>query len=162
MSNKNLDRPWCIGKREVTIAGNFVPLSGSGTIVASKVQGLGFGFKPDKSTGVMALAAQPGNNPTTLTTPGILRTGTGVYTIVFEDPYLELLSFQCELACVSGGVNSFAQMLEPVTGLATANTGPTVTITIVNGSGTPVEGATTQRLYFIATFRDSTVGYVKP
>lgn len=160
MSDKNMDRPWVVGKRQIELRGSFKVLSGAGTIDATKVTGLGFGFAP--VNGVMALRAQPQNNPTPLSTPGILRTNTGLYTITFENPYLELVSFHPHLATAAGGVNLFAQAIEPVTGTNTAQTGPTITVQLVNGSGAATEGATTQRLHFVAVFRDSTWSYQKP
>lgn len=160
MSDKNLDRAWTIGKRSIRIAGSFQVLSGAGTIVASKVTGLGFGFAP--VNGVMALRAQPGNNPTPLTTPGILRPGTGLYTIIMENPYLGCDSFTCCLAVPAAGAQLWAVPVEPITGLGTAGTGPTFTILLMNNAGTPTDGLTTERVHFDIIVRDSTVSFSKP
>lgn len=160
MSDKNLDRAWTIGKRSIRIAGSFVPLAGAGTVVATNVRGLGFGYAP--VNGLMALKAQPGNNPTPLTVPGILRTGVGVYTIILENPWLGCDSFTVSLGVPVAGVQLWAWPVEPITGMATAGTGPTFTILLANNAGTPTEGAVTQRVHFDIIVRDSTVSFNKP
>jgi hypothetical protein len=160
MADKNLDVPKVIGKRLIKIVGSFQALAGAGTVIASQVRGLGFGYAP--VNGVMALRAQPGNNPTPLTTPGILRTGTGLYTVTLENPYLECVKFMCNLGIPAAGVNLYAVPVEPTTGFATAQTGPTVTILLQTATGTPTDGANTERVYFSLSVRDSTTGYQKP
>ena len=166
MSNRRLDRPWCVGERLILVCGSFVPLTGAGTVVASTVKGLGFGYAPN-SSGVMALRATPGNNPVPLSTPGITRVSAGLYSIVFEDPYLDVEFFDAILAgpatgIASGGKALSAQPVEPVAGLATANKAPTAQVVIVDNTGTPTEGIANCRLYFELWFRDSTAQYAKP
>lgn len=166
MSNRRLDQPWTVGQRKIIVSGSFVPLTGAGTVAASTVRGLGFGYAPD-STGVMALRAAPGNNPVPLSTPGIVRTGTGLYTIVLEDPYLSLEFWTPSLAgpatgIATGGSALFAQPVSPATGTGTASTGPTLTVVIVNNAGVPTECIAGCRVHFEAHFRDSTEQYTKP
>jgi len=160
MSNRNHDKlHGLIGPGKIIVDGSFVPLTGAGTVDATKVTGLGFGYAPVK--GVMALITPPQNNPIPLSTPGIVRTGTGLYTITFEDPYLEVVSFRCDLAVAAAGSALRAVPVEPITGTSTANTAPTITIVILNGA-TPTDAAASQRVHFHAVFRDSTTRYQKP
>src|SRR6185437_15287584 len=54
MSNRNHDKlHGLIGPGKIIVDGSFVPLTGAGTVDATKVTGLGFGYAPVK--GVMAL-----------------------------------------------------------------------------------------------------------
>lgn len=161
MSNKNLDaKHYVIGKRIIRVSGSFVPLTGAGTIVASSVTGWGFGYAP--VAGVMALRAQPQNNPTPLTTPGIVRNSAGLYTITTEDPYLEVKWFDCNLAGPAAGTALWAQPVEPVANTGVANKGVAVQVLITNNAGTPTDANANMRLYFAIEFRDSTVLYQKP
>lgn len=162
MSNRNLDQSYCVGKRLIDIMGSFVPLTGAGTVVASTIKGLGFGYAPN-SSGVMVLRGLTGgNNPVPKSTPGVVRTGTGVYTITFEDVYADCIDAGCDLAVPAGGSALWVQPVEPVTNLNTAFTAPTLTMTIINSSGTPTDAAGSSRIYFRCTFRDSTVQFFKP
>lgn len=143
-----------------------MPLTGAGTVLASAVKGFGFGYAPNAS-GVMALRGTPGNNPVGLSTPGITRTVAGTYAIVFEDPYQDVEYFDAILAgpvtgIAAGGKQLSAQPVEPVAGLATANTAPTAKVVIVDNTGGVVEGIASCRLYFEIWFRDSTVQFQKP
>src|ERR1700722_7515886 len=165
MSNRRLDRPWTIGERIIVVQGSFVPLTGAGTVRASAVRGLGFRYSP--VAGVMTLRGAPGNNPVPLSTPGITLGTTGLYSIVFEDPYQELVFFDAVLAgpatgIATGGSALQAQPVVPETGVATAATGPTLQVVIVNNAGTPTQCVANCRLFFEAHFRDSTVQYQKP
>lgn len=162
MSNHNFDRPWCLGKRKIDFSGSFVPLTGAGTIDATKVTGLGFGFAFSQVTGVVALRSQPANNPTPNTTPGILRTGTGLYVVTFDDTYQDVDAVSVDLAAPVSGSALWAQAVEPIANLATANKGPALSILIVNNAGTPTDAAANMRLHFIVVFRDSTVQRAKP
>jgi hypothetical protein len=110
----------------------------------------------------MALRAQPGNNPTPKSTPGILRTGTGLYTLIPEDTYIDCNYFGADLAAPAAGSALWAQPVEPVANLNTAQTAPTLSILIVNSSGTPTDAAANMRMYFEIEFRDSTVQFNKP
>lgn len=161
MSNRDYDKlGGVIGKGLIPIWGSFVPLTGAGTVVASNVRGFGFGYAP--TNGVMKLKAQPQNNPTPLTTPGILYVSAGLYSVTLEDPYLDCVRFGCDLALPATGANLSAVPVEPIVGINTANTGPTFKILLQNAAGSPTEGATTQRVYFAMLMRNSTVGYQKP
>jgi hypothetical protein len=160
MSTRNNDTGWCIGKRLVEVCGSFIPLTGAGTILATGVKGLGFGFAP--VNGVMALRAQPQNNPTPKSTPGILRTGTGLYTLIPEDTYIDCNYFGVDLAVPVAGSALWGQPVEPIINLNTAQTAPTHSILIVNNAGTPTDAAASMRMYFELQYRDSTVQYNKP
>lgn len=163
MSNRQaMWHGWDLDPRTIRVVGSFVPLTGAGTIDATKVTGFGFGFALSQSTGVVATKAQPQNNPTPLTTPGIVRANTGLYTITTEDPYLELVAFHCDLAGPVGGTALWIQPVEPVANLATAGKGVAAQVLIVNSSGTPTDANANMRVYFGLAFRDSTVGFRKP
>jgi hypothetical protein len=160
MTTRNLDTGWTIGKRLVEVCGSFIPLTGAGTILATGVKGLGFGFAP--VNGTMALRAQPGNNPTPKSTPGILRTGVGLYTVIPEDTYIDCNYFGADLAAPVAGSALWAQPVEPVANLNTAQTAPTCSVLIVNNAGAPTDAAANMRMYFCLQFRDSTVQFNKP
>ena len=159
MANRNFDVAWSIGKRLIDIIGSFVPLTGAGTIVASSVKGLGFGYAP--VAGVMAL--QTTGRPGITSGPGgILRTGVGMYTIQADDSYQDLNFFDCTLAAANtSGTGLWAQPVNNATGF-TPGVGPTVTMLIVNSSGTPTEATAGQRVYFDLQLRDSTTQFNKP
>lgn len=158
MSNRNLQSSWVIGERIIDLAGSFVPLTGAGTIVASNVRGLGFGFAP--SAGTMALQGRIASSPLT-STPGILRTGTGLYTITFEDSYIEAVAVGVDLAVASASAN-WAQPLEPIANQGSSTLAPVLSVQIINSSGTAVDSAANCRLHFFIRFRDSTTRYNKP
>jgi hypothetical protein len=161
MSTRNYDTGWCVGKRLIDISGNFVPLTGAGTVVASTVKGFGFGYAP--VNGVMTLRPLTGgNNPVPKSTPGIVRSSTGLYAITFEDPYIDIVYFGVDLAAPSTGTALWAQPVEPVTGINTAFTAPTLSVLIVNNAGTPTDAAANMRIYFDVVFRDSTAFFQKP
>lgn len=160
MANRNYDTGWALGKRLISIEGNFVPLTGAGTIVASSVNGFGFGFAPN-AAGTMVLQPRLSSSPLT-STPGILRTGTGLYTLTLEDNYLGCNFFGCDLAAPVAGSQLWAQPVEPVANLGSSTLAPTFSILIINNAGTPTDAAANMRLYFSLTMRDSTVQRGKP
>lgn len=157
MANRRFDESYVIGVRIIDIMGSFATLAGAGTVIASSVKGFGFGYAP--INGVMTLQPTARNGITS--TPGILRTGTGVYTVTFDDSYADVIDIGSDLQVATGGSALWAQP-NPTTGLATSGTAPTCTFTIINSSGTPTEGGTTSRLNFRCTFRDSTTQFTKP
>jgi hypothetical protein len=159
VANKNLDTAYAIGKRLVGLEGSFVPLTGAGTIVAANVRGFGFGFAPN-SAGVMALQA-PLSGKGLTTTPGIIRAGTGLYTITFEDTYLAVNYFGADLAVPVAGSALWAQPVEPIN-IGSGTAAPAVQILIVNNAGAPTDASANMRVYFEIVFRDSNVQFVKP
>src|ERR1700690_3771350 len=111
MSNKNYDTAYAQGKRLIGIEGSFIPLTGAGTVVAANVRGFGFGYAPN-SAGVMVL--QPNLVVKGLTTtPGIVRSGTGLYTVTFEDTFLAVNYFGADLAAPVAGSALLAPPLQP-------------------------------------------------
>lgn len=158
MSNRQLQSSWVIGERIVDLAGSFVPLTGAGTVVAANVRGLGFGYAP--SAGTMTLQPKTALNPLT-TTPGIVRTGTGLYTVTFEDAYIEAVAVGVDLAVASASAN-WAQALEPIANQASSTQAPVLSLQIINSSGTAVDSAANCRMHFFIRFRDSTTRYSKP
>lgn len=161
MANKNFDQGFCIGKRLIEIAGSFIPLTGAGTVVASNVKGFGFGYAPN-SAGVMTLQPNVASKSFLTTTPGIVRTGTGLYTVTLEDNYLDVNLFSADLAAPVAGSALWAQPVEPVANLGSSTAAPVFSILIVNASGTPTDAAANMRMYFALQMRDSTTQRVKP
>lgn len=161
MANRNFDTGYVIGKRLIEISGSFVPLTGAGTIVASSVKGFGFGFAPN-SAGVMALQPNVQSKSFLTTTPGILRTGTGLYTITLEDPYLDCNYYGADLAAPVAGSALWAQPVEPVANLGSSTAALVFSLLIVNNAGTPTDAAANMRMYFSMILRDSTAQRVKP
>src|SRR5437660_10084646 len=118
MSNRNADKARLIlGKRIWEFDGSFQALAGAGTVDASKVRGFGFGYVPQNGVVALKSAASPGVN----STPGIVRTGTGTYTITFEDPYIDFITAEAWLMTPGGTVND-AAIQATVTGLAASGT----------------------------------------
>jgi hypothetical protein len=161
MANKNFDQGYCIGKRLIEIAGSFIPLTGAGTVVASSVRGFGFGYAPN-SAGVTVLQPNATGKVQLTTTPGILRTGTGLYTLTLEDPYADCNLFSVDLAAPVAGSQLWAQPVEPIANLGSATAAPVFSILIINNAGTPTDAAANMRMYFALQMRDSTVQKVKP
>lgn len=159
MANRNFQTSWVIGERIVDIAGSFVPLTGAGTVVASTVRGLGFGYAP--SAGVMTLFGNVSTKSFLTTTPGIVRTGTGLYTVTLEDPYIEAKAVGCDLAVASASPN-WAQPIEPIANLASSTAAPVISIQIINASGSAVDASSGGRLHFFVSLRDSTTQFQKP
>ncbi len=69
MSHRSFDKLMTHGPRRILVAGSWAP-NGSSTIVASSVKGLGF---------------------------SVAWTSTGLFTITFQDAYVDLESFTCTL-----------------------------------------------------------------
>lgn len=159
MANRRFDRAYCVGERIVDIYGSFVTLTGSGTVAAATVKGFGFGYAPTAGKMALQSSARPGIN----STPGIVRVSTGLYSITFDDAYLDLTYFSAHYSAGStSGAAKFAQTINNATGLATSATAPTLQLIIVNGSGTPADGEAAGLINFHARFRDSTVQFSKP
>ena len=164
MANRRFNRNlYTIGEREILIAGSFVPLTTTGTITASSVTGLGFGYAPN-SAGTMALqtAARPGISGT----PGIIYTSPGDYAITLDDCYLEVTSVTGSIGNkygTNGAENLFFHVDDPPAATFSAGTATKITIHTVNSSGTHVDApATNMRVHFAILLRDSTVTYGKP
>ena len=157
MANRNLDQSWTFGKRIVEISGSF-GTNAAGAIVASAVKGLGFGYSPVNGTMTLKSAASPGVS----STPGIVRTTNGTYTVTLEDPYQDLIVAACDLQVNAASAN-WAQP-GPLTNTATAGVAPTITFFTINGTGNNIDVAqnTNSRVMFTLILRDSTVQYSKP
>jgi hypothetical protein len=160
VANRQFQTGWCLGERLIEISGSFVPLTGAGTVVASSVKGEGFGYAP--IAGVMKLQPNLASKNFLTTTPGIVRTGTGLYTVTMEDQYLDINDFTADLAAPIAGSALWAQPVEPVANLGSTTAAVVLSILIVNSSGTPTDAAANMRMYFSAIFRDSTTRFNKP
>jgi hypothetical protein len=165
MSNRNFDQGYTIGKRLIDVAGSFVPLTSStGTIVASKVKGLGFGYAP--IAGVMTLQTSARSGITS--TPGVAHPSGGLYTLTFDDSYREINVISCDLAAPSSGSALWSQPVEPWTNTgvlgAAAGIAPSIQLLTINSSGSPTDVGTPNafRLHFFVQFEDSTVQFQKP
>lgn len=160
MCSRNLDTGWCIGKRLIDIAGSF-GTNGSSTPAATSVKGLGFGYAPSDTTGVMAAKANSTNSPIT-TTPGVVRSTTGTYVVTVEDTFRDLNVLSCDLQVASASAN-WAQP-GPVASLAAATAAPNFTLFVINSSGATqdIASGASSRVHFFAQFSDSTVQFGKP
>lgn len=160
MANRQFQNGYVIGERIVDLVGSFVPLTGAGTVAASTVRGLGFGYAPSGSPGVMAL--QPRIAQSALTnTPGIVRTGTGLYTVTFEDAFLEAVGVSADLQVAAASPN-WVQVLGEVANQGSSTLAPVLSLQIINASGVAVDAAASGRVHFFIRFRDSTTRYGKP
>lgn len=161
MANTNFDRGHLlIGKRLVHIFGSFQLLAGSGTVVASSVKGLGFGYAPNLQ-GVMALKAGP--RPGITSTPGITYVSAGTYDITLEDSYIDAIDYEAHLIYPSGGtLTNAARMYTSPTNLGVGGLAPTFRVATIVTGGTLTDLGTTFRLGFHIWLRDSTVQFVKP
>jgi hypothetical protein len=159
MSNRNADKPRLIfGVRQWEIEGTFQALGGAGTVVASAVKGFGFGYAP--VNGVMALRTESVVSGVT-STPGIVRTGVGLYTITLEDPYIDYVTAMAWLMGPGPNAND-AQFQQTVSNLNTLNTAPTFTLVTSTTGGAAVDLGTTYNIGFRFVFRDSTRQFNKP
>lgn len=159
MSNRNYDKPALVlGKRLVEIVGSFVPLGGAGTIDPTLVKGWGFGFAP--TAGAMAL--KPSASPGIASTPGILRTGTGVYTLTLEDNYIDAILWESHIIRPAGTSTGGVSILTSPTNLGSGTLAPTFTLVTNSTVGTAADLGTTYRVGFRLWLRDSTVNYGKP
>lgn len=163
MANRNFDQGYVIGKRLIDIMGSFIALTGSGTITASSVKGLGFGFAP--VAGVMKAQTAPVRAGIT-STPGIARTGTGLYGVTLDDSYRDINFVSADLGAPVSGSGLWAQPVEPWTNTgalgAAVGIAPTVQFLIINSSGTPTDASGTMRMHFAIQCEDSTVQFSKP
>jgi hypothetical protein len=159
MSNRNADKARLIlGKRLWEIEGSFVALAGAGTVTASTVRGFGFGYAP--LNGVMTLL--PRATQGISSTPGIVRTGTGLYTITLEDSYIDYVTCAAWLMPPGGTVNDAAIETAP-TNFGVSGLAPTFTLVTYSGAtGTAADLGTTFTVCFRFVLRDSTVQYNKP
>lgn len=160
MSNRNADKATLIlGKRIWEIEGSFVcPVAGANPIVPATVKGLGFGYAFQGR----AMALKPtGQGQSGITsTPGILRTGAGVFTVTLEDPYIECIT---ALAWLSGPAGVNDAVVTTQANLNTVQVAPTFTIATYNGTtGTPADLGVTYTVNFRFKFRDSTANYGTP
>jgi|SRR5882757_2376281 len=159
MSSHNFTMPQCLDRGLVMLAGSFVPLTGAGTVVASSVVGQGFGYAKMNGVNTLQPAARPGINGT----PGIVRTGVGVYTITLDDSYVGVNYWDVNLAApTAAGTALNAVPVAGPTNLGAGGVAPVFTFVIVNGSGTPTEAPASARVHFIMVLRNSTVGDQKP
>ena len=166
MANRNFDTGWTIGKRLVDITGSFIPLTtNTGTILATGVKGLGFGFAPVGSPGVMAKQTSP-VRPGITSAPGITHPSTGLYTITLDDAYRDINFLSSDLSAAVTGSALWTQPVEPWTNtgvLGAANgIAPTVQFLIINSSGSPTDASAAMRLNFYIQLEDSTVQFGKP
>jgi hypothetical protein len=165
MANRNFDQGYCIGKRLIDIAGSFFALTGGGTVAASSVKGLGFGYAP--TAGVMTKQAAP-VRPGITSTPGIVRTSTGLYTITLDDSYRDINILSCDLGAPSTGSALWTQPVEPWTNTgvlgAAAGVAPSVQVLIINASGSPSDPGSSNafRVHFFVQCEDSSVQFQKP
>ena len=161
MANTNFDcGHYTIGKRLPHIFGSFQLLAGSGTVVASTVKGLGFGFAPNLQ-GVMAAktVAKPGIQDI----GGIVYVSAGTYDITLEDSYIDAIDTEAHLIYPSGGTLTHrALFYTNPTNLATSGRAPTFRLVTTVTGGTPTDLGTTFRAAFHIWLRDSTVQFVKP
>jgi L-serine deaminase len=162
MANRRFDRDWCLGERCVQIWGSF-GTNGGAAIVASTVKGFGFGYAP--VNGVMTL--QPNRSSISLTTtPGIVLSGTGIYTVTLEDPYIDLVSVGVSIQASAQGVNANDMIVGTVTNLGSSTAAPAIQLFTVNGgtgaAATPTAANANSRVNFTFIFRDSTVQFNKP
>lgn len=159
MSNRNADKAVLVlGKRLWEFDGSFVCLAGAGTVVASTVKGWGFGYSP--VAGVMTL--KPTATSGIISTPGIVRTAVGVFTLTFEDTYLEVVNANAWLMGPGPNVND-AAIRQAVTNVASSNQAPTFTIDTFNGAtGAAADLGTTYSVGFRVKFRDSSANYNRP
>jgi hypothetical protein len=164
MSNRNYFRGHLVpGPRRVHIAGSFACPASSAGVTPSTVKGLHFGYAPLGPSFVMALRAQPGNNPTPLSTPGIVYNSAGNYTLTLEDTFIDYDGYDAELSVPSGGpYTNIVNILNPPANFATLNTAPSFTFVTTNSGGTPTDLGATFRINFNLWLRDSTVEYGKP
>ena len=159
MSSHNFTLPQCLDRGLVMLAGSFIPLTGAGTVAAASVIGQGFGYAKTNGVTVLQPAARPGISGT----PGIVRTGVGVYTITLDDSYLGVNYWDVNFAAptAAGTVLNAVPVAGP-TGLAAGPVAPVFTFVIVNGSGTPTEASALARVHFLMILRNSTVGDQRP
>lgn len=160
MSNRRLDQDWTIGERRIRIYGSF-GMNGGSQIAASSVRGFGFGYAPN-AAGVMVLQPRRPLDPLT-NTPGIVLSGTGVYTITFEDTYIELVALIPTIQLASPGSNDVVG--GPIV-QGTSLLAPTAVIQVVNSTSgaaaAPNAADPNNRINFVAVFRDSSERFSKP
>lgn len=161
MANRRLDRDWTIGVRVVRVYGSFATNGGS-AIVPSSVKGFGFGYAP--VSGVMALQGNVQSKSYLTSTPGIVLSGTGVFTITFEDPYIDCISFQPSIQLATPGTQDV--MAGTMVNLGSSTAAPSIQILVVNttsgAAATPPAANANNRINFEAVFRDSTEQFLKP
>ena len=160
MSNHDFDRgSWGLGKRRIELRGLFVPLGGAGTVAAATVKGFGFGYAPVNGVNTLQPTARPGISGT----PGIVRTGVGVYTLTLDDSYLDLESINATCMCPAGGGGAAeAQFSATVTNLGVSGQAPVFTLNLMTSSGTPTDLGSTYKVCFQVNLIDSTVQLQKP
>ena len=162
MANRRFDRDWALGERIIRIYGSF-GTNGTSTPVAANVKGFGFGYAP--SAGVMVLQPNLSSKSFLTSTPGITYAATGVYSITFEDPYIDCISFICTMQQTAGNSIYDAEAAD-MSNLGSSTAAPTLKIQIINqttgNAVAPPAASGPSRVNFIAVFRDSTVQFNKP
>lgn len=162
MANRRFDKDWCIGPRIIRVMGSFGTNTAAAP-VASSVKGFGFGYAP--VAGVMTLFGNVASKNFLTTTPGITYTATGIYTITFEDLYLDLISFDCNIQQTAGN-STFDANPADVANLGSSTAAPTIKIQVTNtttgNQATPPAAGAQSRINFEAVFRDSTEQFGKP
>lgn len=160
MANRNFETMgMSLIKGEVHIYGSFTLLAGAGTIDATLVKGLGFGYAP----GPAGVTVTKGSSPGVTSTAGIARTSAGLYTVTLEDPYIDAIDYEAHLLYPSGGtLTNRALMLTAPTNLGNGQVAPTFTIETVNSGGSATDLGTTFRCGFHIWLRNSSSVGFKP
>jgi hypothetical protein len=157
MSNRTFDLPYTVGPGRVRICGSFAPIPASaGSVInASLVNGFGFGYAPVKGVMTLQAKAQSGIS----STPGIVRTGTGTYTVTLDDSYIACDAQEVQLGIPLSGGTLQATWVPVVANLNAPGLAPTFTI-VLRSSGFPTDvGGTGFLISFIYVMRNSTVQY---
>jgi hypothetical protein len=163
MANRRYDRDWCLGERLITISGSFGTNAGS-AIVAANVKGFGFGYAP--SAGVMTLFGNIASKNYLTTTPGIVLSGTGIYTVTLEDPYIDMIAASVNIQVAASGASANDMILGTAVNLGSSTAAPAIQLLTINGgsgaAATPNAANANSRVNFQFIFRDSTVQFNKP
>jgi hypothetical protein len=163
MANRRYDRDWVLGERIITISGSFATNTGS-AIVASTVKGFGFGYAP--SAGVMTLFGNIASKNYLTTTPGIVLSGTGIYTVTLEDPYIDMIAASVNIQVAASGASANDMILGTAVNLGSSTAAPAIQLLTINGgsgaAATPTAANANNRVNFQFVFRDSTVQFNKP
>lgn len=160
MANRNFEMTeLSLIKAGVHIYGSFALLAGAGTVDATSVKGLGFGYATGSSGVVVAKPSSPG----VTSTAGIVRTGTGLYTITLEDPYPDVIMYDATLIYPSGGTytNRVVALTVP-TNLGNGQVAPTFSLQVINSGGSGVDPGATYRVGFHLWLRNSSSVGFKP
>lgn len=161
MANRRFDRDWALGERLIRLYGSFAT-NGSSAIVASGVKGFGFGYAP--SAGVMTLQPNVNSKNFLTTTPGIVLSGTGVFTVTLEDTYIDCVAALASMQLSTAG--STDVIIGTMSNLGSSTAAPAIQILCINsttgGAVAPPAANANNRINFEFVFRDSTVQFNKP